>query len=302
MVSIINLALFKTYVRVVENQNLSRTAEEMNLSQPAVSKQIQSLEERYGVLLLERSGRKLKTTTAGEALYDCAREILKVMEKTDQVMEEIAESRRGRLMLGASTIPGQYVLPQYLKDFKDRFPNVNIVMKIADTEKIFNLVADREVDLGIVGAWMPNRKVDSFKWMEDELVVLVSANHPLAARNEVVLKELTTEKWIFREKGSGTRMATEEILISLGLRKEELDIQAELGSTEAVVSAVEAEMGLALVSRHVAPQWTRNDRIVALTIAGGAAKRDIYVIYPRQRNRRRTVDNFLDFLRSHSAL
>lgn len=302
MVSIINLALFKTYVRVVENHNLSRAAEEMNLSQPAVSKQIQSLEERYGVLLLERSGRKLKTTTAGEALYDCAREILKVMEKTDQVMEEIAESCRGRLMLGASTIPGQYVLPQYLKDFKDRFPNVNIVMKIADTEKIFNLVADREVDLGIVGAWMPNRKVDSFKWMEDELVVLVSANHPLAARNKVVLKELTTEKWIFREKGSGTRMATEEILISLGLRKEELDIQAELGSTEAVVSAVEAEMGLALVSRHVAPQWTRNDRIVALTIAGGAAKRDIYVIYPRQRNRRRTVDNFLDFLRSHSAL
>ena len=302
MVSIINLSLFKTYVRVVENHNLSRTAEEMNLSQPAVSKQIQSLEERYGVLLLERSGRKLKTTTAGEALYDCAREILKVMEKTDQVMEEIAESRRGRLMLGASTIPGQYVLPQYLKGFKDIFPNVNIVMKIADTENIFNLVADREVDLGIVGAWIPSRKVDSFKWMEDELVVLVPANHPLAARSEVELKELTTEKWIFREKGSGTRMATEEMLTSLGLRKEELDIQVELGSTEAVVSAVEAEMGLALVSRYVAPQWTRNDRIVALTIAGGAAKRDIYVICPRQRNRRRTVDNFLDFLRSHSAL
>lgn len=294
--------MFKTYVKVVENHNLSRTAEELKLSQPAVSKQIQALEEMYGVLLLERSGRKLKTTTAGEALYDCALEILKAVEKTDQVMEEISESRRGRLMLGASTIPGQYILPQYLKGFKDKYTNVNILMKIADTENIFNLVAERELDLGVVGAWIPNRKVDSFTWREDELVVLVPASHRLAGQSEVGLKELTTEKWIFRERGSGTRMATEEMLTSLGVRKEELDIQVELGSTEAVVSAVEAGMGLALVSRYAAPQLARNERVVALTIAGGAARRDIHVIYPRQKNRRRTVDNFLDFLKSNPSL
>jgi DNA-binding transcriptional LysR family regulator len=270
--------LFKTYVKVVENHNLSRTAEELNLSQPAVSKQIQALEEMYGVLLLERSGRKLKTTTAGEALYDCAREILRVLEKTDQIMEEISESRRGRLMLGASTIPGQYILPTYLKGFKDRFPNVNISMKVADTENIFNLVAERELDLGIIGGWIANRKVESFKWLEDELVVLVPAGHRLAGRSEVDLKELTTEKWVFREKGSGTRMVTEEMLTNLGLHKEELDIQVELGSTEAVVAAVEAGMGLALVSRYVAEQWS--DRLFALSIAGGASKRDINVVPP----------------------
>lgn len=253
------------------------------------------------MLLLERSGRKLKTTVAGEALYDCAREILKVLDKTDRIMEDISESRRGKLMLGASTIPGQYILPQYLKGFKDRFPNVNISMKVADTENIFNQVAERELDLGIVGAWMTNRRVDSFKWLEDELVVLVPTDHRLAVRTEVDLKELTGEKWIFREKGSGTRMATEEILISLGLQKEDLNIQVELGSTEAVVSAVEAEMGLALVSSHVARQWTSNERMVALRIAGGIAKRDIYVIHPRQKHRRKTVDNFLDYLKDNRA-
>jgi DNA-binding transcriptional LysR family regulator len=184
--------LFKTYVKVVENHNLSRTAEELNLSQPAVSKQIQALEEMYGVLLLERSGRKLKTTTAGEALYDCAREILRVLEKTDQIMEEISESRRGRLMLGASTIPGQYILPTYLKGFKDRFPNVNISMKVADTENIFNLVAERELDLGIIGGWIANRKVESFKWLEDELVVLVPAGHRLAG-----LAFMGFNDWVF---------------------------------------------------------------------------------------------------------
>ncbi len=294
--------MFKTYVKVVENRNLSRTAEELNLSQPAVSKQIQALEEIYGVLLLERSGRKLKTTPAGEALYNCAQEILRALEKTDQIMEELSESRRGRLMLGASTIPGQYILPQYLKSFKDRNPNVNILMKIADTESIYRQVAERELDLGVVGAWIPNSKVDGFKWMEDELIVLVSAHHHLAGRSEVDPKELIAEKWVFREKGSGTRMATEDMLADLGIRAADLDIQVEVGSTEAVVSAVEAQLGLALVSRYVASQWTRNDKLVALPIAGGTAKRDIYVIYPRQKNRRRTVDNFLDFLKTNPAL
>ena len=105
-----NLNLFKTYVRVVETQNLSKTAEEFGLSQPAVTKQIQGLEDIYGVLLLERSGRRLKTTEAGETLYYCARDIIKAMEKTEKAMEEVSESRRGNLSLGASNIPGEYIL------------------------------------------------------------------------------------------------------------------------------------------------------------------------------------------------
>ena len=203
--------------------------------------------------------------------------------------------------MGASTIPGQYILPQYLKGFKDKYPNVNILMKIADTESIFKQVAERELDLGVVGAWMPNSKVDGFKWKEDELIVLVSAHHHLAGRSEVDPQELIAEKWVFREKGSGTRMVTEDMLASLGIRTVDLDIQMEVGSTEAVASAVEAQIGLALVSQYVASQWTRNDKLVALRIAGGRAKRDIYVIYPRQKNRRRTVDNFLDFLKTDST-
>jgi DNA-binding transcriptional LysR family regulator len=146
-----NLNLYKTYVKVVETQNLSRTADEFGLSQPAVTKQIQALEDIYGVLLLERSGRRLKTTEAGETLYHCAREILKALEKTEKAMEEISESRKGSLYIGASTIPGQYILPAIVKQFKDQFPNVTISIDIADTEKIFNQVAERELDIGLVG-------------------------------------------------------------------------------------------------------------------------------------------------------
>ena len=196
-----NLNLFKTYVRVVESQNLSKTAEDFGISQPAVTKQIQSLEDIFGVLLLERSGRKLKPTEAGEILYSYAKEVIKAVENTERAMEELSDSRRGSLYLGASTIPGQYILPYLIKLYKDKFTTISISMDIADTEKIFNRIGERELDIGIVGGWVNNRKVDGFPWLEDELVVVVPAHHKLAVYQEIKLKNLLNERWIFREKG-----------------------------------------------------------------------------------------------------
>ena len=276
-----NLNLFRTYVRVVETQNLSRTADEMGLSQPAITKQIQALEDLYGVLLLERSGRKLKTTEAGETLYQCARDILKVMEKTDKAMEEVTESRRGSLFLGASNIPGEYILPQVIKGFKDNFPNIKILMDVADTEKIFSRVAEREIDVGVVGAWINTRKVDGFQWLEDELVVILPVSHRLANREQINLHDLLEERWIFREKGSGTRKAVEDLLLSRGIRKESLNIFMEAGSTEAALALVEAGTGLT-----VASSWTRRNveshrGLKVVPLADTGARRSFYVIYPR---------------------
>ncbi len=292
-----NLNLFRTYVRVVETQNLSRTADEMGLSQPAITKQIQALEDLYGVLLLERSGRKLKTTEAGETLYQCARDILKVMEKTDKAMEEVTESRRGSLFLGASNIPGEYILPQVIKGFKDNFPNIKILMDVADTEKIFSRVAEREIDVGVVGAWINTRKVDGFQWLEDELVVILPVSHRLANREQINLHDLLEERWIFREKGSGTRKAVEDLLLSRGIRKESLNIFMEAGSTEAALALVEAGTGLT-----VASSWTRRNveshrGLKVVPLADTGARRSFYVIYPRQKVRRRSVEQFIEYIR-----
>ncbi|MGI6468971.1 MAG: LysR family transcriptional regulator [Syntrophomonadaceae bacterium] len=291
-----NLNLLKTYVKVVETQNLSRTADEFGLSQPAVTKQIQSLEDMFGVLLLERSGRRLKTTEAGETLYHCAREVIKAMDKTEKAMEEIADGRKGTLYIGASTIPGQYILPRLLKDFKDHYPSITLSMEIADTEKVINLVADRVLDLGIVGGWMNVRKIEGFQWLEDELVVVVPAEHRLAGSAQVALPDLVHERWIFREKGSGTRKAVEEMLLSCGIKKEELNVYMEAGSTEAVLAAVESGMGISIVSswavKRLAPA-----RISSLSIAETSSNRHIYVIYPRQKSRRKSVNTFLDFIK-----
>ncbi|MGR6836292.1 selenium metabolism-associated LysR family transcriptional regulator [Syntrophomonas erecta] len=292
-----NLNLFKTYVRVVETQNLSRTAEEFGLSQPAVTKQIQSLEDIFGVLLLERSGRRLKTTEAGETLYHCSREILKAWEKTEKAMEEVAESRKGTLYLGASTIPGQYILPALIKQFKDRYPNVTITMDIADTEKIFNRMAERELDIGIVGGWINNRKVDGFKWLQDDLLVIVPENHSLAKAKEVSLPDLVQEKWIFREKGSGTRKAVEELLANHGIKKDELNVYLEAGSTEAVLAAVESGMGISIISRWAIKRVEEHRKFRSIALVEDDARRYLYVIYPRQKSRRKTVTNFLEILK-----
>ncbi|MCR4400537.1 MAG: selenium metabolism-associated LysR family transcriptional regulator, partial [Syntrophomonadaceae bacterium] len=242
------LNLFKTFVRVVECQNLSRVAEELRISQPAVSKQIQSLEDMYGVLLLERAGRQLRPTPAGYVLYQCARDILRELERTEQLMEEASESRKGNLRLGASTIPGSYILPALLKRFKESHPHVHVSMEIGDTEAIISRVAERELDCGVVGGWLNTRRVDGFRWMGDELVLVVPVDHRLAGEERVELSRLLHEPWIFRERGSGTRAAVEEGLRQAGIKPEELNMVAEVGSTDALLSVVEAGLGISLVS------------------------------------------------------
>lgn len=291
-----NLNLFKTYVRVVESQNLSKTADDFGISQPAVTKQIQSLEDIFGVLLLERSGRKLKPTEAGEILYSYAREIIKVVDKTQKAMEELSESRKGSLVIGASTIPGQYILPYLIKIYKDKFSTVSISMDIADTEKIFNKVAERELDIGIVGAWINNRKVDGFQWLEDELVLIVPENHRLSKNQEVKLNSLLNERWIYREKGSGTRKAVETLMTSHGIHREDLNIYMEAGSTEAVLAMVEAGMGVSIVSRWAIKRIEQR-KIKAIKLDEADARRFLYVIYPRQKVRRKSVNNFLEYLK-----
>ncbi|HWP98469.1 MAG TPA: selenium metabolism-associated LysR family transcriptional regulator [Syntrophomonadaceae bacterium] len=292
-----NINLLRIYIRVVETQNLSRTAEEYGISQPAVTKQIQALEEHYGILLLERSGRRLKPTEAGELLYHFAQEIIKVVDKADKAMQEVAASQRGILSFGASTIPGQYILPPLIKDFKERYPHISISMEIADTEKIFTQIAERELDVGIVGGYFNNRKVEGFRWLDDRLLAIVPANHTLAGLPEINLHSLLNERWIFREKGSGTRKAVEELLASQGLRREELNIYMEAGSTEAVLASVRSGMGISIVSHWAVGLKEAQPGIKAIPISESDGQRSFYIIYPRQKSRRKSVDQFIDFLK-----
>jgi DNA-binding transcriptional LysR family regulator len=297
-----NLNLFKTFIRVVETQNLSRTAEDFGLSQPAITKQIQALEDMYGVLLLERSGRRLKTTEAGETLYNYARDLVRSMEKLDKAMGDIAEDRKGSLYMGASTIPGQYIIPALIKGFKEEHPHISISMEIADTEKIFNKICERELDVGIVGGWTNQRKVDGFPLLEDELVVVVPKDHRLAGQSSCSLADLQNESWIFREKGSGTRKAVEEMMNANNFDRDHLNIYLEAGSTESVLAMVEAGMGISIVSRWVINPDKPQTKLDYLSLTEKEARRIFYVIFPRQKVRRKSVNYFIDYIKNNKPI
>ncbi|MGE5381615.1 MAG: selenium metabolism-associated LysR family transcriptional regulator [Methylocystaceae bacterium] len=295
-----NLSLLETYIKVVEYHNLSRAAQDLNLSQPAVSKQIQSLEEQFGTLLLERCGRRLRTTEAGEALLYAARDVIKSVERMKTTMEEMAEAGVGTLHLGASSIPGQYLLPPVIKSFKEKYPQIGLYLEVSDTEKIGAQILARELDLGVVGAQMDNRKLDSFAWKEDHLLVAAPNGHHLASQAISTLEQLCDEPWIFREKGSGTRQLMEDLLLAAGLKKDNLSVVAELGSTEAVLAAVEAGMGISLVSNWAAQRAADSGRVITLKVDHIKQTRSFYVIYPKQKNRRPVVQLFIEHLQSLS--
>jgi DNA-binding transcriptional LysR family regulator len=294
-----NLNLFKTYMRVVETQNLSRTADDFGLSQPAITKQIQALEDMYGVLLLERSGRKLKTTEAGEILYNYSRDLVRSMDKLDKAMEDIAEDRKGSLFMGASTIPGQYIIPAIIKGFKQEHPHISISLEIADTEKIFNKICERELDIGIVGGWTNQRKVEGFPWLEDELVVVVPQDHRLADQSSCSLADLQDESWILREKGSGTRRAAEELMAANNFNRDNLNVFLEAGSTESVLAMVEAGMGISIVSRWVVRPDKLQTKLRYLKLIEKEARRNFY---PRQKVRRKSVNNFIDYMKKDNPV
>jgi len=277
----VNLAQLKTFVTVVQQRSFSRAAAELNLTQPAVTKHVQALESYCGFPLLARAGREAQPTEEGKILYQYALEVLRLLAEAKTAMEEAGATVRGSVYLGASTIPGQYVLPHLIGPFQQLYPHVELHVEIADTEQIVRRVAERKVDLGIVGSQDENQ-LDYFPFVEDELVVIIPPGHPLAAREEIRAWDLVGQPLVWRETGSGTRKVIEERLAEAGvepglLRRKTL----EVGSTEAVVAAVEANLGLSLVSRWAAQKAASLGLIVIKTLADVNLKRDLFVVHSR---------------------
>ncbi|NPV26668.1 MAG: LysR family transcriptional regulator [Firmicutes bacterium] len=292
-----NLSLLQTFVTVVEMASLSGAARKLHLTQPAVSKHIQALEEHYGTQLLERVGRRIKLTEAGEILFRNSLEIMAIMEQTDQAIAESSAQIRGRLALGASNIPGHYILPAIVGRFKKAYPEAQITLEIGDTSQIISQLLEGKINVGVVGAWVKNRKLTGTKFAEDEICLIVPPDHPRAKDGAIEIKDLLKENLIWREKGSGTRMVIEEKLNQAGLSPEKLKIVLELGSTEAVISAVEAGLGAALVSRWATQKVEDLGRVVSLSVKNLDLKRDLYLVYPKQKSYPRVVQAFLDFVR-----
>ena len=289
------------FCAVVERKSFSQAAERLGVTQPAVSLQVRALEKRLGVQLLDRSGRRVEPTEAGLRLYRGAQRLLALEE---QLVEEVAGEGEGalsgELRLGASTGPAAIVVPLLLCEFQRANPGVRVALSVYDTQSVVDLVAERELELGIVGAARRHRGVRFEPFFRDEVILAVPPGHPFAGRT-VSLDELRGEPLIVMQEGAGVRQIVEDELRKAGLRLRDLDVRLELGLQESVRSAVQAGYGVTFISRSAVESELAAGTLAAARVEGLDARREISVVRGAGRASTRAAEAFLAFARERLA-
>jgi DNA-binding transcriptional LysR family regulator len=283
------------FCAVVERKSFSEAAERLGVTQPAVSQQIRSLEDRVGQQLLDRSGRRVEPTEAGNRLYRSAQRLL-ALER--QLLEDVAGEAegplRGQLAMGASTGPGGTVVPVLLCEFAEANPDVTVDLTISDTQRIVEQVARRELELGIVGATPRNRAVAYEPFFQDEVILVCPPDHRFAGQT-VALDELRGERLIVMQEGAGVRQVIEDELRESGTRLRDLGVRLELGLQESVKSAVEAGHGVTFISRTAVERELASGELAEARVRGLEPSREISLVRAAGRVSTRVADAFVEF-------
>jgi DNA-binding transcriptional LysR family regulator len=289
------------FCAVVERKSFSQAAERLGVSQPAVSLQIRSLEQRLGRQLLDRSGRRVEPTEAGLNLYRRAQRLLALEEQLLEEMTAASDGElRGRLELGASSGPGETVLPLLLCEFQSGHPEVTVALSVSDTQTVVDLVARRELELGVVGAARRHRSVVFEPFFRDEVVLACPPGHRFAGRT-ISLDELRAEPLVVMQEGAGVRQVIEDELRSAGVRLRDLDIRLELGLQESVRSAVRAGHGVTFISRSAIDSDLAAGTVAAARVEGLDPAREISLVRAAGRATTRVATAFVDFARERLA-
>lgn len=273
-----NFDHLRTFLAVARREGISKALEELPLTQSAVSRQIQNLEETLGVELFVRRGRSLVLTEAGQILQEYATRAFQLLAEAREAIEGLKGLVRGHLRISAASTIGIYMLPEVLGHFRVRYPGIEISLSITNKEQVLRHLLAASSDLGFVGPPVRFPELATEEYMEDELVLIVSPHHRLANREVVPARELSEEVFILREKGSGTREIMEEELRRTGIS---LRHAMELGSTEAVKQAVSANLGVSIVSTYTVTQEVMLGRLCTVRISGLNLRRRLYLVYPR---------------------
>ncbi|MBM7624906.1 selenium metabolism-associated LysR family transcriptional regulator [Sporohalobacter salinus] len=286
------LKTLKMLVKLIEKGSFSAVADKLNLTQPAVSMQIKALEDRFNTDLVLRQEKEIKLTPAGKVVYRQSKKILNAWEEAKVEVEQVKGETFDQLIIGASTIPSEYLLPDLLAKFYKRFPQVEVLIKVGDSAEVINTLKDREVDLIIVGS-KPNRnQFEVVSVIEDRLVLILPPEHKLGDASQVSLADLVEERVLIREEGSGTRKAMLAGLKKAGINKNEFNIGIQLGSTEAVISAVEAGLGVSFVSELAANKAVTNGRVVRVKVSDMLISRKLYLAYHQERKNETLIKEF----------
>ncbi len=285
------------FCKVVELKSFTRAAAEAGLSQPSVSEHIRLLEESLGEKLLDRLGRQVVPTPAGQCLYPYARKMVRLREESLQAMAAFRGELGGPLSIGASTIPATYLLPRLVALFHQSCPAAKMTVRVGDSEQVCQRVVAGDDAFGLVGGRLRDSRLAFEQVAEDRLVLVVPDSHPFSGRDAVEASELTSCAFIRREPGSGTRAQVDRSLVQMGVDPEKLDVVAELGSTEAVRQAVRAGCGVAFIS-SLAVEGVDGDGVTVLKVRGMDNRRGLYLVRRKGRQLSPLAEAFVKLLQA----
>lgn len=287
------LQVFHAVARLL---SFTKAAETLHMTQPAVTFQIRQLEEYFNTRLFDRVHNRISLTEAGTLVYGYADRIFDLYAEMDRSVREITGEVNGSLTIGASTTIAEYMLPALLGDFKDSYPDVTIHLKVSNTEGIVSMVEHNTIDLGVVESQVGNRNLVVEPCRDDHLVVIVPPNHALATRNKLCFQDILEFPFICREEGSGTREVIGEYMGNLDSCTTGLKIAMELGSPEAVKGAVEAGMGVSVVSSATIQKELRLQTLIAIPL-DPPLLRPFSFVHQKQKFRLRLIEELLEFAR-----
>jgi DNA-binding transcriptional LysR family regulator len=288
----------KVFCTVADTKSFSKASEIIHLTQPAVSLQIQALEEIFEAKLFDRSSNTVVLTPAGEVLYKYAKEILNLYASAERAVGGLTGMVKGSITLGASTTIGNYLLPTVISEFRKTHQKIKIHLLVGNTKRVVELLKGGVIDMGLVEGEVTKYKMTVEKLIVDELTLIVSSKHPWAKLSEVSMLELIKVPFIFREEGSGTRQIIESYFAKNGISTQNMNISSILGSTEAIKESVENGIGVAIVSRWTVRKELRYGGLKVLRFKEMRMLRDFSLLFNRNTISTYSVDTFLSFLKN----
>jgi DNA-binding transcriptional LysR family regulator len=288
----VTLRQLRVFESVARHLSFSRAAEELFLSQPAVSMQIKQLENQVGLPLFEQIGKKIYLTEAGKELYHYSRAVAQQLSDMEHALNELKGLERGRLSI-AVVSTANFFAPQLLARFVQQHPGVQVSLSVVNRETVLRQLAENEIDLAIMG--LPPEGLD-VRWqpfMENPLVVIAPPNHPLTREKRIPMKRLAEEVFVIREPGSGTRGAMERFFAE---HRVQLKTSMQMGTNEAIKQAVQAGMGLGVVSYHTIELELETKRLKVLDVVGFPIRRNWYLVHRQQKRLSKVAEAFREFL------
>ncbi len=290
------LKIFHTVARLL---NFTKAAEELHMTQPAVTFQIRQLEDQFNTRLFDRTHNKVTLTDVGREVFVYADRILKLYEDMTRSITDMTGDVSGGVSLGASTTVAEYMLPLLIGKFKAKYPEVMISLQESNTEYIVAMVESNEIDIGIVEGSVANKNLIVDQCHIDELVVIMPNDHPLAGKSSVTVRDIVDHPFISRESGSGTQETIRNYVNQHGDHNI-LNVVFELSSPEAIKGAVEAGMGLSIVSRATIDKELRLNTLTAVQLSP-KLERPFSIVRQRYKFKSRAADELLKFTLDYAS-